>query len=71
MADIHDQAKKNEIFRRNQVRAEARRQVANELATALEQKQYERARILAIELVGAKNYRNFLLRITAGQFPNP
>jgi hypothetical protein len=71
MADLQDQAKKNEIERRNRERAEARRQLANELATALEQKQYERARILAIQLVGVKNYRNFLLRITAGQFPNP
>jgi hypothetical protein len=71
MSDLQDQAKKNEIFRRNLMRAEANRQIGNDLATAIEQRQYDRARILAIQLVGVKNYRNYLLRITAGQFPNP
>ena len=68
---ISEQLKKNEELRARLVMLEARRQVADLLATALEQKQYERARILAIQLVGPKNYRNYLRAITAGSFPNP
>jgi hypothetical protein len=70
-AALQEQAKLNEIARRKLMMLEARRQVANDLATALEQKQYERARILAFQLMGAKDYRNFLIRVTGGQFPNP
>jgi hypothetical protein len=45
-----------------------------ELTDAIAQQRYERARILAIQLaprLGYKDYRLYLLKISAGSFPNP
>lgn len=45
-----------------------------ELTEAITQKRYERSRILAIQLaprLGYKDYRRYLLEISAGSFPNP
>ena len=44
-----------------------------ELTDAIAQQRYERARILAIQLaprLGYKDYRLYLLKISAGSFPN-
>jgi hypothetical protein len=69
--DLQNELKKREQIQGRLIMLEARRQVNNDLATALEQKQWDRARILAFQLVGAKNYRDYLMRVTGGQFPNP
>jgi hypothetical protein len=70
-ADLQNTLIRSERHRQHLLMLEARRQISNDLATAIEQKQWDRARILAIQLVSVRNYRDYLMRITGGKFPNP